>query len=319
MSNILVLLDVPNYTVTRVEENTTTITILYVLLLIGYIVGCYYINKSKKIDYKNLSLDNTYLIVELALLPTLSALVGINYLGFSIYVLMYYLINVKYEKLGYKESIHTQDELVKAVTIYYFKEVLLMIPISAVIAIFCEYSVIGYFFIFLLASLLAAFYRIMVNVKEEETYKLMTNDAIVKKLGQNFDTNTLFRNLFQIYIQIQKNLTSNTIDNVSYFLEPDMLAFYKNLQGANVSKKVKDIIEEENYLSGGLIDFIVTNNIQTFKVEIVFNAKKYKANIETGSVVEGSSMHIRKYTYLLDFNLENGIYKLASERKFKEE
>ena len=34
-SLFMLLADTPNYTVTRVEENTTTVTILYIILLIA--------------------------------------------------------------------------------------------------------------------------------------------------------------------------------------------------------------------------------------------------------------------------------------------
>lgn len=318
-SLFMLLADAPNYTVTRVEENTTTITILYIILLIGYIVGCYFFNNSKKVDYTKINLDNFYLGLELVILPTVSALLGINYLCFSIFVLYFYYINIKYINMGYSTSIHTQEELVRTVVMHYIKYIVIAIPLSVILGVFCGFTILAIFFIFILACLLAAFLRIMYNVKEEETYKLMTNDAIINKLGKNFNTDKLFRLAFQYYIQIQKSLTSNTIDQVSYLLEPDMLAHYKSIQASNVSKKLKDIIEEESYISGGLINYIKTGNIDTYKVAIIFNAKRYKANIETGSVVEGTSMHLKKYTYLLDFNVEEGIFKLAQERKFKEE
>lgn len=313
------LLDVTNDLTVEVVQPEKSYVLAYIISMIVLFVVSYLLDKSKKIEITDLKLSNPLLITEVCLIPIISSIFGVEYLCFSFYLVYFYYINVQFVNKKIGKDIPPEDDrrLVKEITSFFFKPWLIMAVASIPLSIFAEFNVIFYYFAFFLACVIMIAMRIMVSTNDD-SYKLMSNDQ-VKSLFGEFYTDELFKKCYASYMLIQKNLAANTIDNASTMLSQDMLVEYQNKQKDNLNKKARLIIDEESYISGGLINYKKDNNTEYFYVELVYNIKSYVGDMETGNVISGSSTRLKKITSLMEFNKINDTYILLSEKVFKEE
>lgn len=295
------------------------LNVLFFIVISGVLLAlCFFVNKKKNITYKDLSFKNTYLLIEAIIYLIVFLLIDICefVLAFNLLIVLY-----SYQDYNNKKILDglTDDRLiVKKITLFFIKYLLLILVIDVIFAFFTGFKSIGIFFIYFLVFTLLIALKIIYKASDNNTYKVKTPEEISKLLG-NYDINKLYKMCFDEYIAIEANLTTYTIDNVKDYLDDNMYNSYKEEQTSLLNKNEKHVLINPTLVSGGLIDYKVVGSIQEFQQELVFNTIEYTVNLETGTITSGSTTRVKKYTYVFTFNYENNVLKLVNKKKYKEE
>ena len=290
---------------------------LYILLTSILLVGIFFFNKKINLNYKNFGINNFKLYLECILINLSSLCFGKNYFSFSVYLVAIIMIYLVYLTKGYNEIKEENIRVAKSAK-YFATHFIFILLLNFPICFISGLKIIGFTFLSALALLVIFALETLVCVKREEGYKLKTPEEI-SKLFPNYDINNLYKMCFDTFITIEKNLTTHTIDNIKTYLEEAMYNSYKEEETSYLNKNEKHVLIDPTYVSGGLIDYKVDGTIQVFEIELVFNAIEYTVNLETGTITSGSTTRVKKCTFVLTYNYENNVLKLANKKKYKEE
>lgn len=290
---------------------------MYIIFITFLLIGLFFLNKKINLDYKNFSIKNYRLYVECILINLLSLLFGKNYFSLSVYLVAIIMIYLIYLTKCYKE-IKEEDIRVAKSAKYFATHMSFILLLNIPIYFISGLKIIGFTCLSALALLIIFALETLVCVKREEGYKLKTPEEI-SKLFPNYDINNLYKMCFDTFITIENNLTTHTIDNIKTYLEEVMYNSYKEEQTNYLNKNEKHVLIDPTYVSGCLIEYKKEGNVQEFVTEIIFNAIEYTVNLETGTITSGSTTKVKKYTFILTFNYENNILKLANKKRYKEE
>lgn len=287
-------------------------SIFYIICIIGILIGLYFLNKKIKLNYKKFTVDNFNLYLECIFINLFSLFFGKNYFSFSIYIVAIIMIYLVYLTKEFKD-INEEEKRVSESAKYFVTHFVFIIFISIPIFFISGLKIIGYtclsaFFLLVIYAL-----EILVYLKKEESYKIMTQDEI-SKLFPNYDINKLYQALFNTLVFVKNNYMNGNTDLCKDYLGEELFSEYKLKENENVSKKKKEVFEEFNYSSGNLVAYDSTTN--KFTVELTYSFKNHIADINTGRVLAGTPMFPKKNTYLIEFIYTNKVI-VISEKLYK--
>ena len=287
-------------------------SIFYIICIIGILIGLYFFNKKIKLNYKKFTVDNFNLYLECIFINLFSLFFGKNYFSFSIYIVAIIMIYLVYLTKGFKD-INEEEKRVSESAKYFVTHFVFIIFISIPVFFISGLKIIGYtclsaFFLLVIYAL-----EILVYVKKEESYKIMTQDEI-SRLFPNYDINKLYQALFNTLVFIKNNYMNGNTDLCKDYLGKELFNEYKLKESENVSKKQKEVFEEFNYSSGNLVAY--DKNTNKFTVELTYSFKNHIADINTGRVLAGTPMFPKKNTYLIEFIYTDKVI-VISEKLYK--
>ena len=287
-------------------------SLFYIICIIGVLIGLYFFNRKIKLNYKKFTVDNFNLYLECIFINLFSLFFGKNYFSFSIYIVAIIMIYLVYLTKGFKD-INEEEKRVSESAKYFVTHFVFIIFISIPVFFISGLKIIGYtclsaFFLLVIYAL-----EILVYVKKEESYKIMTQDEI-SRLFPNYDINKLYQALFNTLVFIKNNYMNGNTDLCKDYLGEELFNEYKLKESENVSKKQKEVFEEFNYSSGNLVAYDSTTN--KFTVELTYSFKNHIADINTGRVLAGTPMFPKKNTYLIEFIYTDKVI-VISEKLYK--
>ena len=270
---------------------------IYIIYIIGLLIGLFFLNQKINLNYKDFSIDNLKIYLECLLINLTSLLYGKNYFSFSIYLVAIIMIYLYYLKKDIK-SIPDEDKKVRLTAEHFVKHFIIIVLINIPVFFISNLKIIGYTFFSIVAILVIICLDTMIVIKKKETYTLKTPEEI-QTLFPNYDINNLYNALYNTVASIKNNYMNNKIDDSINNLSEEIYNEYKLKEKNNIAKKQKELFEELNYVSGGLINYDETT--KTFKVELVYSYKNYTVDINTGNVLSGTAMFPKRCTYVIEF------------------
>ena len=270
---------------------------IYIIYIIGLLIGLFFLNQKINLNYKDFSINNLKIYLECLLINLTSLLYGKNYFSFSIYLVAIIMIYLYYLKKDIK-SIPDEDKKVRLTAEHFVKHFIIIVLINIPVFFISNLKIIGYTFFSIVAILVIICLDTMIVIKKKETYTLKTPEEI-QTLFPNYDINNLYNALYNTVASIKNNYMNNKIDDSINNLSEEIYNEYKLKEKNNIAKKQKELFEELNYVSGGLINYDETT--KTFKVELVYSYKNYTVDINTGNVLSGTAMFPKRCTYVIEF------------------
>ena len=270
---------------------------IYIIYIMGLLIGLFFLNQKINLKYKDFSINNLKIYLECLLINLTSLIYGKNYFSFSIYLVAIIMIYLYYLKKDIK-SIPDEDKKVRLTAVHFVKHFIIIVLINIPVFFISNLKIIGYTFFSIVAILVIICLDTMIVIKKKETYTLKTPEEI-QTLFPNYDINNLYNALYNTVASIKNNYMNNKVDDSINNLSEEIYNEYKLKEKNNIAKKQKELFEELNYVSGGLINYDETT--KTFKVELVYSYKNYTVDINTGNVLSGTAMFPKRCTYVIEF------------------
>lgn len=270
---------------------------IYIIYIIGLLIGLFFLNQKINLNYKDFSINNLKIYLECLLINLTSLIYGKNYFSFSIYLVAIIMIYLYYLKKDIK-SIPDEDKKVRLTAEHFVKHFIIIVLINIPVFFISNLKIIGYTFFSIVAILVIICLDTMIVIKKKETYTLKTPEEI-QTLFPNYDINNLYNALYNTVASIKNNYMNNKVDDSINNLSEEIYNEYKLKEKNNIAKKQKELFEELNYVSGGLINY--DEITKTFKVELVYSYKNYTVDINTGNVLSGTAMFPKRCTYVIEF------------------
>ena len=139
------------------------------------------------------------------------------------------------------------------------------------------------------------------EIKENKEKYVMTEEEIKKELGQDFDVEAFYQEVFNDYKDIQIAWMERDVEPVRHLLADEMFNMYRTQLATLIAKNQKNMMEDITYVSCGIND--IKNSL--FKTEIIVfldvTCRDYIINMNTNKVQRGNSHNINHYSYKLTF------------------
>ena len=153
-------------------------------------------------------------------------------------------------------------------------------------------------FIFYLISLVIMFFS---KKAEEKEKQVLTEEEIKKELGEDFDIEGFYQEVFNDYKDIQIAWMERDVEPVRHLLSDEMFNMYRTQLATLIAKNQKNMMEDITYVNCGINQ--IKSNL--FKTEIIVfldvTCRDYIININTNKVQRGNSNAINHYSYKLTF------------------
>ena len=276
-------------------------SIVYIICIIGLLIGAYFYNKKINLNYRNFTINNFNLYLECVAINIFSLFFGKDYFSFSIYLIALIMIYLVYLSKDIR-SINDENKRVKETFTYFSTHFVFIVFLNIPVFFISGLMILAYTFFSLVILSVIILLDTLNIIKKKESYKLMTEEEI-DSLFPGYDINNLYRAVFNTIYSVKNNYMNNLIDNSKENLSDDLYNLYKQKERDNVSKSQKETFESIAYVSANLIDI----NDGKFKVELVYSYKNYVIDIATGRVLSGTPQFPKRYTYVIDFEFKDKV------------
>lgn len=126
-------------------------------------------------------------------------------------------------------------------------------------------------------------------------------EDIYKNLGNDFNINEFYNQVFNIYRDIQIAWMNNTLEDVRGLLTDEMFNMYKMQLMTLTSKKEKNMMENIVYKDAYIMDIRQNNDKEEIDVCLTVTCHDYIINTINNKVVRGNKDSIIEYIYKLSF------------------
>lgn len=128
----------------------------------------------------------------------------------------------------------------------------------------------------------------------------------VKLLGDNFDFEQFYKQIFDMYKDVQIAWMNRDVEPVRNLLSDEMFNMYDMQIMTLKTKKQINMMEDIDFVKASVSKVEENNNLQTIYVKLVVTCRDYLVDEKTNKVLRGNKDAINSYTYMLTFTRNLG-------------